>query len=214
MGVLGLPKTRQEARELGEKRFYTGVPCKHGHVTLRRTDSGACTDCLLAVNRNSSPTLALNRNLRPLGPTETLPRNRADARVLGVDSYMTGKVCKNGHVDERYTLNGSCKSCINSATMEPRRLPVGSVWVPHYGRPISLPDAAVTYSENRRMNARLPLYAQAILADVRDGEPQTTPAEIAEAILLGRLLRQACISLVRVAEQIPVLAALCAEEAS
>lgn len=37
--------TRAEARERGEKEYFTGEPCKHGHVAPRRTDSGACKAC-------------------------------------------------------------------------------------------------------------------------------------------------------------------------
>jgi 5-methylcytosine-specific restriction endonuclease McrA len=39
------PKTRKEAKEQGAKYYYTGEPCKHGHVALRKT-KGACVECL------------------------------------------------------------------------------------------------------------------------------------------------------------------------
>lgn len=38
------PRTRQEARESGAKYYFPGVPCKHGHVTLRVT-KGTCVKC-------------------------------------------------------------------------------------------------------------------------------------------------------------------------
>jgi hypothetical protein len=37
--------TRSEARALGLKRYFTGKPCKHGHVAERNV-SGNCTECL------------------------------------------------------------------------------------------------------------------------------------------------------------------------
>lgn len=37
--------TRKEARERGLKRYYTGKPCKHGHLSERRVDSGGCIEC-------------------------------------------------------------------------------------------------------------------------------------------------------------------------
>lgn len=39
------PKTRKEAKEQGAKYYYTGEPCKHGHIALRKT-KGSCVECL------------------------------------------------------------------------------------------------------------------------------------------------------------------------
>jgi 5-methylcytosine-specific restriction endonuclease McrA len=39
------PKTRKEAKEQGATHYYTGDPCKYGHVALRKT-KGACVECL------------------------------------------------------------------------------------------------------------------------------------------------------------------------
>jgi hypothetical protein len=39
------PKTRKEAKEQGAKYYFTGDPCKHGHVALRKT-KGSCVECL------------------------------------------------------------------------------------------------------------------------------------------------------------------------
>ena len=40
-----LPKTRSEAKAQGAKFYFTGEPCKHGHVAPRKT-KGACVECL------------------------------------------------------------------------------------------------------------------------------------------------------------------------
>jgi len=37
--------TRAQAREAGEKFYLTGKPCKSGHVSLRYTAFGTCTEC-------------------------------------------------------------------------------------------------------------------------------------------------------------------------
>jgi group I intron endonuclease len=42
---LEYPRTRQEAKELGVKLYFTGIPCKHGHIAPRKT-KGTCMDCL------------------------------------------------------------------------------------------------------------------------------------------------------------------------
>lgn len=39
-----LPSTRAEAFALGADRYFTGAPCKHGHVAERFV-SGTCTGC-------------------------------------------------------------------------------------------------------------------------------------------------------------------------
>ena len=45
MDTTNLPKTRQEAKATGVKYYFTGEPCKHGHIAPRKT-KGACVECL------------------------------------------------------------------------------------------------------------------------------------------------------------------------
>ena len=40
-----LPTTREKAKKTGSKYYFTGQPCKHGHIAPRKT-KGACTECL------------------------------------------------------------------------------------------------------------------------------------------------------------------------
>ena len=40
-----LPKTRAEAKATGASHYFTGLPCKHGHIAPRKT-KGACVECL------------------------------------------------------------------------------------------------------------------------------------------------------------------------
>ena len=39
------PKTRKGAQTAGATHYFTGEPCKHGHVALRKT-KGSCIECL------------------------------------------------------------------------------------------------------------------------------------------------------------------------
>lgn len=39
------PITRAEAIAQGLSRYFTGAPCKHGHVTQRITANGTCCEC-------------------------------------------------------------------------------------------------------------------------------------------------------------------------
>ena len=38
---------------------------------------------------------------------------RKYAKLAGLTKYFTGRECKNGHVDVRYTASGACKSCVH-----------------------------------------------------------------------------------------------------
>lgn len=42
-----LPKSKKEAKEVGSTYYYTGKPCKRGHVNKRFSVSGVCYDCHL-----------------------------------------------------------------------------------------------------------------------------------------------------------------------
>ena len=45
MDTTNLPKTRHEAKATGAKYYFTGEPCKHGHIAPRKT-KGSCVECL------------------------------------------------------------------------------------------------------------------------------------------------------------------------
>jgi 5-methylcytosine-specific restriction endonuclease McrA len=45
MDTAQLPTTRKEAQETGNKYYFTGQPCKYGHIAPRKT-KGTCVECL------------------------------------------------------------------------------------------------------------------------------------------------------------------------
>ncbi len=45
MDTTNLPTTREEAKKIGSKYYFTGQPCKHGHIAARKT-KGSCVECL------------------------------------------------------------------------------------------------------------------------------------------------------------------------
>jgi hypothetical protein len=45
MDTSTFPKSRKEALEIGARYYFTGEPCKHGHIALRKT-KGSCVECL------------------------------------------------------------------------------------------------------------------------------------------------------------------------
>ena len=40
-----LLRNRKEAKEKGMKKYFTGKPCKHGHISERRVSCGGCIQC-------------------------------------------------------------------------------------------------------------------------------------------------------------------------
>ena len=57
MDTTTLPKTRAEAKATGASHYFTGEPCKHGHIAPRKT-KGACVDCLKAEWERGNTTRA------------------------------------------------------------------------------------------------------------------------------------------------------------
>jgi hypothetical protein len=57
MDTTNLPKTRAEAKAQGAAYYFTGEPCKHGHVAPRKT-KGACVECLKAEWQQAAETRA------------------------------------------------------------------------------------------------------------------------------------------------------------
>lgn len=62
-----LPRTRGEAKARGAKYFFTGQPCKYGHIALRYTKAGSCLECHAKIyiprwyKENSEKHRAINR---------------------------------------------------------------------------------------------------------------------------------------------------------
>jgi hypothetical protein len=111
--------SRDDARAAGEKRYFDGVPCKHGHVAERYVRDPRCTACTDA--RNAEPPEAkLAATQRAAQKRADLasrrlsdPRicTRKDAKAQGRITYFLGTPCKIGHVTERYVSSGSCTQC-------------------------------------------------------------------------------------------------------
>jgi hypothetical protein len=43
--IMNYPTTRNKAKATGSTHYFTGKPCKHGHIALRKT-KGSCVECL------------------------------------------------------------------------------------------------------------------------------------------------------------------------
>ncbi len=106
--------TRAEALERGLTRYYTGKPCKHGHVCERTVRDWYCVECGKQSDKRHRHK---KKSTRVITRAEALknkdPRviTRAEALERGLKHYYTGKPCKHGHVCERYTGDWCCVEC-------------------------------------------------------------------------------------------------------
>lgn len=114
------PITREYASTLGLKRFYTGVPCVHGHISERLVSNGVCIKCARIATKawvktpeyRSRPDVKAKRKAarekwlssRPEKKREYIDRYHARKKAAGSHSLV--------HICTTYTLqNGRCAGC-------------------------------------------------------------------------------------------------------
>lgn len=107
------------------KRFFTGEPCRYGHIDERTVASGSCVACAWSRSTGSDVKRrqSLEERIRVLKASELAlpawPRlEHEDAKRLGLKRYFVGIMCKNGHVAERYVGNHECTICSNRNVKE------------------------------------------------------------------------------------------------
>jgi len=91
--------TRQEAKEKGLSRYFTGEPCKRGHIAERYVSHNR--PCVVCVWENRY------QRVDPDSP-------RGIAKAAGAVRYTDGKPCKYGHIAERFTINAQCCECASA----------------------------------------------------------------------------------------------------
>ena len=79
-------KTRRQAMADGENKYFTGKPCKHGHMNFRYVQSGACYDCINSDRINAESPTAKAREERLKAASEKLA-----AKNLIVEQMVIGK---------------------------------------------------------------------------------------------------------------------------
>lgn len=130
---------RKAAREAGFKRYFTGKPCKNGHIDHRIVSNGYCCECSriscekyradhpekVAVTREQhklqrrarrEELLAIRRRQKlernpQLATYHADKRSRAAAMVSNSDTYQSVRPCKYGHVGIRFTKSYGCVEC-------------------------------------------------------------------------------------------------------
>ena len=112
-----------EAARAGQNKYYTGYPCKRGHITYRYTCSGYCCECNKEDTRRYRSARGLSgRDVPPEwnGPRDIHIETRRQAFRAGRSKYYTGKPCKRGHSAPRYVSSGVCCEC-HAETARARR---------------------------------------------------------------------------------------------
>lgn len=87
---------RADAAERNVLRYYTGIPCRRGHLSERYVSSGNCVMCL-----------------HPKAPPKP-PSVRDLARVRGALYFDPDVPCPRGHMTPRYVSTGGCIECLNN----------------------------------------------------------------------------------------------------
>jgi len=84
--------SRERALAEGARYYFTGKPCKYGHIAFRDVGQKACLECYK---------LRLKLPKHPLNL----------AKAAGAKEYFTGEPCVKGHIAPRRTNNHACVVC-------------------------------------------------------------------------------------------------------
>lgn len=129
--LLQMPRTRKQAVEQGETKYFTNKLCVHGHLTYRPVSSGLCAQCasIKAVQyikgRRAGgdvlPWEKMGKEIKEILSTvpatirnsnERSVTDRLDAARKGLIFYYDPSPCQNGHADKlRYTSSNACVVC-------------------------------------------------------------------------------------------------------
>jgi RNase P subunit RPR2 len=100
--------TRDAAKAIGLSLFFTGIPCKHGHIAERMVSDGKCYPCRKAVWEG----VRRRRGQKPFKANEA----KRIAKDAGEPFFVDGVPCPKGHMERRWTHNGLCVPCSIAAS--------------------------------------------------------------------------------------------------
>lgn len=130
--------TRAEAKAAGLKRYFTGKPCKYGHIAERATVNGLCYECsrLKQIRTYHADVEESRRKQKVIREKpgyyekQRARRHRKDpvlavkmalrvqdaaarelARSIGQPQYASPRPCGKGHVGNRFTGDAHCVEC-------------------------------------------------------------------------------------------------------
>lgn len=100
-----LPSSPKEASKIGARYFFTGKPCKHGHVSPRYTKGGSCVFCTRINNCKKEGT-----EFNGIGEKAKKNIVRSFAVKENSVTYIPEHPCKHGHY-LRWTGTNNCVEC-------------------------------------------------------------------------------------------------------
>jgi len=157
--------SRAEARAQGLKRYFTGKPCKLGHVAERLVSGTHCVDC----KREKERQFEHRDRAFALGSYsgDIRARTRQEAINLGVKRYYTGKPCPHGHIAERRTVDCRCTDC---AAIHANR--IGKRW--EKNNPERYKEKVRKYREKNKdaISERRQIYRQKNKPKIKDYQKQ------------------------------------------
>ncbi|MAK71175.1 MAG: hypothetical protein CMF19_03890 [Idiomarinaceae bacterium] len=126
--------TQTEARDKGLKFYFTGRPCKNGHISPRYAKGpGVCKEC---NTLKSSPEKLKKQRQEYVAKLEAeMGRKimtRKEAEKAGQRFYFNGKPCPNGHLTERFLPDGHCVICHKEGSKRWKRENREKVLQSHY----------------------------------------------------------------------------------
>lgn len=83
--------SRQEARTQGLARYFTGVPCTHGHIAERQTSNGSCYECDRQQQRKSYSANSETRKRWYLANRERLQERQREWDKANYDKVLANK---------------------------------------------------------------------------------------------------------------------------
>ncbi len=118
-----MPKSKGEAIAEDRRYYFSGSPCRHGHLCPRFLDSH-CVECSRKASRDYHRRLSAkkrgqaewrNGRVQKLVDLDALiesglPTSRQEAKKSGSKYYFTGDPCRNGHLSPRYR-GSQCIQC-------------------------------------------------------------------------------------------------------
>ena len=98
-----LPATAAGAKALGVPFFYTGKPCRHGHLSHKYASSGNCVQCI-----EEKRGIVFQNNIGRMSPENMALADKAMQNGFSV--YKSSTPCPNGHTT-RFVGGNNCVQC-------------------------------------------------------------------------------------------------------
>jgi 5-methylcytosine-specific restriction endonuclease McrA len=95
-----LPKSKKEAKELNIKQYFTGVPCKNGHLDKRYANTGICYSC---KNKNMSKDYSRNTN-RIIQTNKKSYAKHKEKRIESSNNWVRNNRARSNQIKANYRI--------------------------------------------------------------------------------------------------------------